>query len=96
MSATEVLKLLKDEKINVVTYARHLLDRIDKRDSIVKAWAYLGDIDVFKNPRINTPLSIRFRLCVGSSKSPRLGSKGKKRGLAWTSGRRQGRDEHQG
>ncbi|KAF2786256.1 amidase signature enzyme [Melanomma pulvis-pyrius CBS 109.77] len=41
MSATEVLNLLKDEKINVVTYARDLLDRINKRDSIVKAWTYL-------------------------------------------------------
>ncbi|KAF2023462.1 amidase signature enzyme [Setomelanomma holmii] len=39
--AIEVLKLLKDDKVNVVTYARDLLDRIDKRESIVKAWTYL-------------------------------------------------------
>ena len=44
LTATEVLGLLKDDKISVVTYARDLLDRIDKRDSTVKAWAYLGEL----------------------------------------------------
>jgi hypothetical protein len=44
LSATEVLKLLKDDKFNVVTYARDLLDRIDNRESVAKAWTYLGEI----------------------------------------------------
>lgn len=44
MGATEVLKLLKDDKITVATYARDLLDRIDNRESVVKAWTYLGEL----------------------------------------------------
>jgi hypothetical protein len=44
LTATEVLGLLKNDKISVLTYARDLLDRIDKRDSTVKAWAYLGEL----------------------------------------------------
>ena len=42
LTATEVLGLIKDDKISVVTYVRDLLSRIEKRDSTVKAWAYLG------------------------------------------------------
>lgn len=44
LTATEVLSLLKDDKVSVVNYARDLLDRMDERDSTVKAWAYLGEL----------------------------------------------------
>jgi hypothetical protein len=44
LTATEVLGRIKDDEISVVTYARDLLDRIDKRDGIVKAWVYLGEL----------------------------------------------------
>lgn len=43
LSAAEVLKLLKDDKLTIVNYATALLDRIDNRDSIIKAWMYLGE-----------------------------------------------------
>jgi Asp-tRNA(Asn)/Glu-tRNA(Gln) amidotransferase A subunit family amidase len=42
LTATEVLRLIKDGTITVEQYIRVLLDRIDNRDGIVKAWAYLG------------------------------------------------------
>lgn len=43
LTATEVLGLIKDDKISVVNYARDLLGRIDQRDGVVKAWTYLGE-----------------------------------------------------
>lgn len=42
LSATQVLALLRQNTITVEDYARSLLCRIDERDSIVKAWTYLG------------------------------------------------------
>lgn len=44
LSATRILALLKQNTITVEDYAHSLLDRIDERDSIVKAWTYLGTI----------------------------------------------------
>nr|ODN86714.1 hypothetical protein L203_03962 [Cryptococcus depauperatus CBS 7841] len=41
LTATEVLKLLKNNSMTVETYFRSFLDRIKERDSIVKAWTYL-------------------------------------------------------
>ncbi|KAF4463201.1 amidase [Fusarium albosuccineum] len=41
LTATQVLKLLKNKAITVETYARSLLDRINENDGTVKAWVYL-------------------------------------------------------
>ncbi|TGO75509.1 hypothetical protein BELL_0209g00050 [Botrytis elliptica] len=41
LSATQILSLLKDDLITVEDYAHSLLHRIDQRNDIVKAWAYL-------------------------------------------------------
>ncbi|OAL44293.1 amidase signature enzyme [Pyrenochaeta sp. DS3sAY3a] len=43
LSATEALKLLKDDRVSVVTYARDILGRISDRDGTVKAWQYLDE-----------------------------------------------------
>lgn len=42
LTAVEVLNLLKSNSISVEEYASSLLGRIRERDSVVKAWAYLG------------------------------------------------------
>ena len=42
LSASEVLHLLKDNTVTVGEYARCLLDRVEERDGVIKAWAYLG------------------------------------------------------
>lgn len=42
LTATQVLELLKNNTLTVEAYARSLLDRIQARDSTVKAWAYFG------------------------------------------------------
>lgn len=44
LSATQILSLLKDDLITVEDYAHSLLHRIDQRNDIVKAWAYLGQL----------------------------------------------------
>lgn len=44
LTATQVLALLKQDTITVEDYARSLLGRINDRDSVVKAWAYLGKL----------------------------------------------------
>lgn len=43
-TATETLKHLRTNAITVDLYARSLLDRIDERDHVVKAWAYIGGL----------------------------------------------------
>ena len=43
LTATQVLDLLKNNTITVEEYARSLLGRVKERDSIVRAWAYLGN-----------------------------------------------------
>lgn len=42
LTATQVLELIGNNSITVEEYARSLLDHIAKRDSIVKAWEFLG------------------------------------------------------
>lgn len=42
LTATEVVALTKSGKLTVESYARSLLDRIEKRDAAVKAWAHLN------------------------------------------------------
>lgn len=44
LTATQVLALIRSNTISVEDYARSLLSRIDDRDSIVKAWEYLGKL----------------------------------------------------
>lgn len=44
LSATRVRDLLRHNAITVEEYARALLGRIEERDSIVKAWAFLGEL----------------------------------------------------
>jgi len=41
LTASEVSTLLKSGDLTVVEYARSLLEHIDAREPIVKAWAYL-------------------------------------------------------
>ncbi|KAJ5627579.1 hypothetical protein N7528_005006 [Penicillium herquei] len=41
LNATQVLDLFRDNTISVEQYAQSLLGRIEERDAIVKAWAYL-------------------------------------------------------
>lgn len=42
LTATQALGLLKNNIITVEEYAQSLLEHIQERNSIVKAWAYLG------------------------------------------------------
>ncbi len=42
LTATRVLALLKQNIIMVEDYARSLLERVDERDDIVKAWEHLS------------------------------------------------------
>jgi hypothetical protein len=44
LTATRVLALLRQNAFTVEEYARSLLGRIDERDSIVKAWAFIGKL----------------------------------------------------
>lgn len=41
LTATEALKLLRSGEMNVEHYARSLLSRIEQREPVVKAWAFL-------------------------------------------------------
>jgi hypothetical protein len=43
LNASQALDLLKNNTITVEDYAHSLLGRIKERDSIVNAWAYLGN-----------------------------------------------------
>ncbi|CAH0043789.1 unnamed protein product [Clonostachys solani] len=44
LTSTQALSLLKEKTITVETYAKRLLERIEERDGIVKAWTYLGEL----------------------------------------------------
>ncbi len=41
LTASEALALMKDGSLTVEAYSRSLLERIQERDHVVKAWAYL-------------------------------------------------------
>lgn len=41
LTASEALAKLKDGSLTVESYAKSLLSRINARDQVVKAWAYL-------------------------------------------------------
>lgn len=69
LTATQVRNLLENNIITVEEYACSLLDRIEKRDGIVKAWAYLGksslpavDATVPQNLYADFPLDPAFIL----------------------------------
>ena len=47
LTATQIVALLSQSTIAVEDHARALLSRIDERDSIVKAWVYLGELSSF-------------------------------------------------
>ncbi|KAI0896281.1 amidase signature enzyme [Annulohypoxylon nitens] len=51
LTAVEVLNLLKSNSISVEEYASSLLGRIQERDSVVKAWAYLDPASVLSQAR---------------------------------------------
>ncbi|KAI9376740.1 amidase signature domain-containing protein [Aspergillus egyptiacus] len=51
LDATRVLDLFKNNTLTVEQYARSLLDRINERDSIVQAWAYLDPEFVLEQAR---------------------------------------------
>lgn len=53
LTATQVLDMLKKDTITVEEYAVSLLDRIEERDSTVKAWVYLGEKSRVMGPYIN-------------------------------------------
>lgn len=44
LTASEVLKLTKGNKLTVEDYAKGLLSRIESRNGVVKAWQYFGTI----------------------------------------------------
>ena len=56
LTATQVIALLRQEAITVEDYARALLSRINERDSIVKAWVYLGELCFLCGRAINLRL----------------------------------------
>ncbi|KAL4744797.1 hypothetical protein BDW72DRAFT_199246 [Aspergillus terricola var. indicus] len=51
LGATQVLDLFKNNTLTVEQYAQSLLDRINVRDSIVRAWAYLDPEFVLEQAR---------------------------------------------
>lgn len=57
LTATEVIARLKSEDFKVETYVRSLLSRIEKREPIVKAWAYYDPSNIIDQARRldNTP-----------------------------------------
>ncbi|KAL4984209.1 amidase signature domain-containing protein [Aspergillus falconensis] len=51
LTASEALRLIKDNKLTVEDYARSLLSRIEWRDPTVQAWAYLNPERVLEQAR---------------------------------------------
>lgn len=42
LTATEVLSLIRKDRLTVEDYAKALVSRIESRNSVVKAWKYFG------------------------------------------------------
>ena len=42
LTATEILRLTKSDKVTVEDYAKAVISRIELRDGLVKAWKYFG------------------------------------------------------
>ncbi|OIW33466.1 amidase [Coniochaeta ligniaria NRRL 30616] len=51
LTATEVIAQIRDGSLTVEDYAKSLLSRIEQRDPVVKAWAYLDPDLVLKRAR---------------------------------------------
>lgn len=51
LTATEALPLLRSGTLTVETYARSLLDRIQRRDPQVRAWVYLSPSQILTSAR---------------------------------------------
>jgi Asp-tRNA(Asn)/Glu-tRNA(Gln) amidotransferase A subunit family amidase len=43
LSAAQVSEYLKSGAVSAETYARALIERVDRRDKVVKAWRHLGE-----------------------------------------------------
>ncbi|PTD07630.1 Glutamyl-tRNA [Fusarium culmorum] len=61
LTATHALELINNNTISVEAYAKSLLDRIEERDSTVKAWAYLDPALVLSQARALDKLPIEER-----------------------------------
>ncbi|KAF0635996.1 hypothetical protein FPSE5266_20343 [Fusarium pseudograminearum] len=61
LTATHALELINNNTISVEAYAKSLLDRIEERDSTVKAWAYLDPALVLSQARALDRLPIEER-----------------------------------
>lgn len=51
LTATEAAKKIRNGELTVVEYAKSLLSRIEQRDPIVKAWAYLNPEHVLEEAK---------------------------------------------
>ena len=51
LTATQALKLMKVGSLSVENYAKSLLERINARDEVVKAWAFLDPKFVLEQAR---------------------------------------------
>lgn len=51
LAATELLKAFNDNQLTIEDYAKSLLKRIEERDGVVKAWAYLKPEQVLEQAR---------------------------------------------
>lgn len=51
LTATQALRKIRANELTVEDYAKSLLKRIQERDSIVKAWAYLDPVQVLNEAR---------------------------------------------
>lgn len=51
LTATQALHKIRGNELTVEDYAKSLLKRIERRDSIVKAWAYLDPVQVLNEAR---------------------------------------------
>lgn len=51
LTATEAIAAFQSEQLTVEAYTQSLLDRVEKRDSTVKAWAYIDRAQVLERAR---------------------------------------------
>jgi len=51
LTASQALALMKDGSLSVENYAKSLLSRIEARDEVVKAWAFLDPQFVLEQAR---------------------------------------------
>ncbi|OBS25952.1 hypothetical protein FPOA_06485 [Fusarium poae] len=61
LTATHALELINSNTISVEAYAKSLLDRIEERDPIVKAWAYLDPASILSQARSLDKIPVKER-----------------------------------